>query len=241
VGVINIPRYEQEALRAIDPRALDRATEACLDARRIGSTLREFRLDSCGAFVAAKLREFDFALQAFAIAKAAKKLADTGESARRAANNLQNAVRQMQQRIDTHEQGVQRFFVDDLIVPPARISEEMSITVRYRWRPSAEAEWSHDTITFTHSYDPRPDSYVPPPKRKPSACQQERDRQEALWREWEQLMKGALFSVADYFREGRDGAAIPKTFQARVGAFDRRLTNFSCQFWLEPPYTKTKQ
>ncbi len=92
--MVNVPRDEQEALRAIDVQALDRAIEACLDARRVGAALREFRLDSCGPFVAAKLREFDTALQACAGAKAAKKLADNGDRARRAGSNLDNAVRQ---------------------------------------------------------------------------------------------------------------------------------------------------
>lgn len=234
LSVINIPRDEQEALREVNVQALDREISASLDARRLGSPLRDLRLDSCGPFIAARLREFDVALQAYAGAKATKKLADTGERARRAGSNLGNAVRQMHQRIETQEQEGQRFFVDDQIIPPSNFTRTLSVRVDYRWRPSAEAEWAHGTITFTHSHDPRPDYSVPAPKRKPSASQRAQDLQDELWREWEQLMNNGLHSLAEYFRQGGDGAAIPKTFQARADAFHRRLNNFSCRFWLEP-------
>lgn len=231
-GEVNAPPDELAAIRAIDARALDRAIEACLDARRIVSALREFRLDSCGPFVAAKLREFDAALQAFASTKASKKLADTGDRARRAGSNLDNTVRQMQHRIDAQEQEGERFFIDDHVMPPSHFSKALVVPVHYRWRPSAEAKWTHGTITFIHMHDPRPDYSAPRPKRMPSASQQARDLQQELWREWEQLMKNALLSLVEYFRQGGDGTAIPKIFQARVNPYDRRLNNFSCRFWL---------
>lgn len=234
MSVINIPRGEQEALREVDVQVLDQAISVSLDARRLGSTLRALRLDSCGSFIATKLREFDLALQAYAGAKAAKKLADTGEYARRAGSNLGNAVRQMQQRIETQEQEGQRFFVDDQIIPPIHFTRTLSVRAHYRWRPSAEVEWTHGTITFTHLYDPRPNYSMLAPKRKPSTSQRAKDLQDELWREWEQLMNNGLYSLAEYFRQGGDGAAIPETFQARTDAFDHRLNNFSCRFWLEP-------
>lgn len=112
--------------------------------------MRNLRLDSCGPFISAKPREFDVALQAYAGAKATKKLADTGERARRAGSNLGNAVRQMQQRIEAQEQEGQRFFVDDQIIPPSNFTKTLSVRVGDRWRPSAEAEWAHGAITFTH-------------------------------------------------------------------------------------------
>ncbi|WP_282276219.1 hypothetical protein [Stenotrophomonas sp. PS02297] len=233
MSVINIPCDEQKALRQVDVQVLDRAISASLDARRPGATLRDLRLDSCGPFIAAKLREFDVALQAYAGAKAAKKLADTGERARRAGSDLGNAVRQMQQRIETQEQEGQRFFVYDQIIPPSHFTRTLSVRVCYRWRPSLEVEWAHGTITFTYSHDPCPDYSMPAPKRKSSTRQRAQDLQDELWREWEQLMNNGLHSLAEYFRQGGDGAAIPKTFQARTDAFDRRLNNFSCRFWLD--------
>jgi len=234
LSIINIPRDEKEVLREINVQVLDREISASLDARRLGSTLRSLRLDSCGPFVSTKLREFDLALQAYAGDKATKKLADRGERPRRAGSNLGNAVRQMQQRIETQEHEGQRFFVDDQIIPPSNFMKTLSVRVGYRWRLSTEAEWAHGTITFTHLHDPRPDYSMPAPNRKPSSSQRARDLQDELWREWEQLMNNGLHSLAEYFRQGGDGAAIPNTFQARTDALTHRLNNFSCRFWLEP-------
>ena len=227
---INIPRDVQEALKSIDAGALQRSIEACLDTQRAGS-LREYRLDSCGPFVATKLREFEAALKEHAGAKAAKKLAETGSRARRAGSDLANAVQWMQHRLETEEKERQLFYIDDQILPPGRFGKQLTVPVRYRWRPSAEAEWVHGSITFSHVYNPKPDFSVPPPKRKPSASQQERELQEELWRQWEQLRDGGLHFLAEYLREGRDGAAIPKEFEARVSDHDRRLNNLSCRFW----------
>ena len=228
---INTPRDVQEAVRSIDVRALERTIEECLDTQRTGSGLRAYRLDSCGPFVATKLRAFEAALKDHAGAKAAKKLAETGSRARRAGSDLAHAIQWVQHRLETEAKEGQLFFIDDQIVPPGRFDERLRVPVSYRWRPSIEAEWVHGRITFTHVYDPKPDYSVPPPKRKPSAGQLERDRQDELWRQWEQLRDGGLHSLAEYLREGQDGAAIPKEFQARVDNYDRSLNNFSCRFW----------
>lgn len=228
---INLPREVQEALKSIDGGTLQRSIDASLDARRVASALREHRLDSCGLFVANKLRAFESALKDYAGAKAAKKLAETGSRARRAGSELASAVRWMQHRSEAEDKEHQLFFIDDQILPPIRFGKQLSVPVSYRWRPSTEAEWSYGSITFSHVHDPRPDFSVPPPKRKPSASQQERDRQEELWRQWEYLRDGGLQSLAEYLREGGDGSAIPKEFQARVDDRDRRLNNHSCRFW----------
>ncbi|MCC5053892.1 hypothetical protein [Xanthomonas campestris] len=236
---INLPPEEVAALRAIDTRALGQAIDACLDARRGASSLRENRLDSCGLYVASKLRAFETALAAYAGAKSAKKLADTESRARRAGSDLVAAVQNMQHRVETQEKERKLFFVEDHIIPPGSFSKQLSVPVRYSWRPTPEAEWIYGTITFSHTHDPRPDYRVSPPKRKPSAAKQERDQQDELWRQWEQLRDRGLESVATYLREGRDGAAIPQSFQARVDPYDRHLNNFSCRFWLEPAGTTT--
>lgn len=228
---INLPRDVQQALKSIDVGALERSIEACLDTQRVASALREYRLDSCGLFVANKLRAFEAALKEYAGAKAAKKVAETGSRARRAGGELAGAVRWMQHRLESEEKEHQLFFIDDQIVPPSRFGKQLSVPVSYRWRTSADAAWTHGSITFSYVHDPRPDFNVPPPKRKPSASQQERDRQDELWRQWEQLRDGGLQSLAEYLREGRDGAAIPKEFQARVDDRDRRLNSHSCRFW----------
>ena len=40
-------------------------------------------------------------------------------------------------------------------------------------------------------------------------------------------MKLGLHSLVEYFREDRNGTAIPKTFQAQADANERYLNNFS--------------
>lgn len=71
----------------------------------------------------------------------------------------------------------------------------------------------------------------PPPARKPSAAKQAQERQEDLYREWKLLKDQALFCVRDYFREGRAGANIPKTFRVKYDPYTRGLNNFSAKFW----------
>ncbi len=46
-------------------------------------------------------------------------------------------------------------------------------------------------------------------------------------------MRGALYSVRDYFRQGGDGAKIPESFRATVDSYSRGLNNYSTQFWRE--------
>jgi hypothetical protein len=237
---INLSPEEMAALRAIDTRALGQAIDARVETRRGVSSLREYRLDrSCGQYVASKLCAFEAALASYAGAKAAKKLADTGSRTRRAGSGLVAAVQNMLHRVETQEIERKLFFIDDHIIPPGNFSKRLSVPVRYSWRPMPEAEWTYGAITFIHTHHPRTDYRVPPPKRKPSAAQQERDQQGERWRQWEQLRDRGLGSLGEYLREGRDGAAIPKTFQARVDPYDRHLNNFSCQFWLEPAGKKT--
>lgn len=238
MGEISIPKDEQETLHAIDVEALEGAIETCLAARRLGSMLKTYRLDRAGPFVAAKFRAFEVALAEHAGAKASKKVADTYRRARAAGSALSNAVQLMKHRISKQVQESELFFVDDHVIPPSHFSELLDVCVSYRWRPGIDADWVHDSITFSHVHEPRPEYTAAPAKRKPSASQQVRDRQDELWRVWEQLMRLALYSLIQYFREGRDGAEIPKAFQARPDAFHRRLNNFSCNFWMGPAKTK---
>jgi hypothetical protein len=105
------------------------------------------------------------------------------------------------------------------------------VRVSYRWRRTIDDAWSYGSITFHHNFDPRPDFMVPVPTRKPSKAKQERDLQDQLYQTWEDLMRLGLYSVRDYFREGRDGAAIPDVFQAKPDSRSRGLNNFSTKFW----------
>ena len=233
MGEINIPREERDALKAIDVDILDKRIEQCLDEKRF-SALRGLGLESCGPYVASNLRKYETALAEYSTAKAAKKLGETKSRARRAGDDLARAVQQMKYRVGTEETEDQLFHVEDRIIPPYQFSEHLTVCVSYRWRPTTANEWVFGSITFTHDVDTQPDHTVPPSKRKPSAAQQARNRQDVLYREWEHLMRLALHSVKEYFRDGGNAAAIPKTFKAKADAYSRGLNNFSTRFWLAP-------
>lgn len=228
---INIPRTEREALRAVEDDVLNQLIDQCLREER-SSALRLLRLDNCGPYIASQVRAFETALDTYARAKAEKKRAETRYDALSAGRDLVHAVLLMKQRIATEEEEGQRFHVDDLIMPPHRFGERMSVRVSYRWRPSAVDQWACGDITISHDVDMRPDYTQPPPKRKPSAARQVQERQEALHREWEHLKMLALHSVKDFFRSGGNGAEIPKVFQVQTDAYTRGLNNFSAKFWL---------
>lgn len=227
---INIPRDEQEALRAVDIEVLDKLIEQCL---REGQphVLRILRLESCGLYVTSKLREYERTLMACGKAKTEKKRAETLYRARRAGSDLADAVQQMHHRLKTEEQEGQLFYIEDHITQPYSFGERVTVQVSYRWRRTILDRWAYGSITFSHDVDLRPDYTMPPPKRKPSAAKQEQDRQDKLYREWDYLRSLGLHAVREYFRGGGDGEGIPQKFQAKTDSYGRRMNNFSAQFW----------
>jgi hypothetical protein len=197
--------------------------------------LRRLPLANCGSYIATKLHYFEQALAKHREGKAPRERAETGDAVRRAARDLSFAVGAMKQRMETEQKEVQLFSVDDQITPPYRFSKHLSVRVSYRWRRTVDDEWTFGSITFVHDVDLRPDYTIPAPKRKPSAAKQEQDLQNRLYQTWEHLMRGALYSVRDYFREGGDGDKIPDAFQATVDSHTRGLNNYSTQFWRQHP------
>jgi hypothetical protein len=232
MGEINIPRDQQTAITAIDARELDRLIDQAIREERSGE-LHRLPLAACGSHIGTKLHSFDRALAKHREAKAPRKRAETGDALRRAGHDLSFAVGTMKQRLETEQKDAQLFIVDDQIVPPYRFTTQMSVRVSYRWRRTIEDEWQWGSITFVHHHDPRPNYAVPAPTRKPSAAKQE--LQNRLYQTWEHLMRGALYSVRDYFRDGGDGAKIPETFQVTVDSYSRDLNNYSTQFWRQQP------
>lgn len=231
MGIINIPRDEQAALKSLDPMLLRALIDQCLREERF-TALRQLSLGNCGLFVSTKRDRFERALDAYAKAKAAKKREETLRAARRAGSDLLNAVEQMHHRMETEEEEGERFYVDDLITPPYTLGVKLSVCVRYRWRPAPTESWALGDITFLYDVDLRPDYSRPPPARKPNAAKQAQDREDILYREWEHLKDQALFSVRDYFQAGGNGADIPKTFQVIPDVYSRGLNNHSTKFWL---------
>lgn len=234
MGEINIPRDQQTAITAIDATELDRLIDQAIREERSGE-LHRLPLAACGSHIGTKLHSFDRALAKHREAKAPRKRAETGDALRRAGHDLSFAVGAMKQRLETEQKDAQLFIVDDQIVPPYRFTTQMSVRVRYRWRRTIEDEWQWGSITFVHHHDPRPNYAVPVPTRKPSAAKQEQELQNRLYQTWEHLMRGALYSVRDYFRAGGDGAKIPETFQVTVDSYSRDLNNYSTQFWRQQP------
>lgn len=232
MGEINMPRDEQDAVRAVDIDMLDKLIDQCVYEERPGA-MHRLGLASCGLFVAQKLRAFERALTEYGKAKAAKKRAETRESVLRAGSDLAHAVQQMKDRAETEQKEGQVFCVDDQIVSPYSFSEKLTVCVSYRWRQSTEGDWASGRITFSHDFDSRPDYTQPLSKRKPSATKVEEDRQNKLRREWERLRNLALCSVRDFLKNGGNGNAIPQTFSAKTDPYSRGLNNYSADFWRE--------
>lgn len=230
MGALNVPRAEIDALKAVDTGLLHKLIEQCLYEERL-SPVQGLRLERCGLYVATRLQEFERALANHGKAKAAKKRAETESRVRRAGGDLEHAVQQMKERVAREEQESQLFYIDDQISPPYGFSERLTVRVDYRWREALEGEWKHGSITFSHDAEPRSHYRAPTPARKPSAAQQERERQDELYRRWEHLMSLALHSVREHFRRVGSGTAIPQNFQAKTDAFTGDLNNFSAQFW----------
>lgn len=234
MGEINIPRDQQNALKAIDTNDLDRLVDQAIREERLGD-LYGLPLTSCGPYISTKLHYFEQALAKHRVAKAPRKRAETENALRRAGSDLSFAVGVMKRRMETEQKEGELFYVDDQIMPPHRFGECLSVRVGYRWRRTVDDEWTFGSITVVHNVDLRPDYTIPVPKRKPSAAKQEQDRQTKLYQTWEHLMRGALYSVRDYFKEGGDGDKIPETFQATVDSYSRGLNNYSTQFWRQQP------
>jgi hypothetical protein len=232
MGEINIPPDQQVALDAVDMRELDRLIDQALRSEQSGAIPGLLR--NCGPYVGGRLLAFEQALGRHRTAKAGRKREETGRDLQSAGSDLAHAVDGMKRRVETERKDAELFVIDDLIGPPHRFSKSLRVTVNYRWRRSADDGWTYGSITFTHEVDARPDYARPAPKRKPSAAKQEQNLQHQLYRTWEDLMRGGLYSVRDFFRNGGDGAAIPDTFKVAVDAHSRGLNNFSTQFWREP-------
>ena len=230
MGEINLTDDEMSAIKAVDNGLLRKLIDQCLQEETI-HPLRALRLERCGDFVAARQRDYAKALADLEKAKAAKKVAEMEGRARRAGDNLANAVHQMMHRAKAEEEERQLFFVDDHIIPPTQFDERMSVCVSYQWRKSVDDAWVHASITFNHEVIMRPDYSLPKPKRKPSAAKQAQDRQERLWREWDHLKGLSLHSVKQFLKDSGNGVDIPKTFKATVDAHSGALNNYSTKFW----------
>lgn len=227
MGEINLDPRERQAIATIDRSDLQALIDSVI-AGEHPSVLRRLPLSNCSPCLGSKLHHFELAFADHAKAKSAKKREETRYYLEKAGRDLSFGLDMLKERLAQDLTEGVLFRVDDHILWPTTFHPEMSVAVRYRWRPTVEAEWSRGHITFTHRADIRPDA--PTPRRKPSAATLARELQERLFTQWQYLMRGALYSVRDYFRVGGDGAAIPKTFTA-VTDRQGNLNNHSTRFW----------
>ena len=234
MGELYIPRDQQNALAAIDTRELEGLLDQAIQEER-SNGLHRLALANCGPYIAAQYQSFYEALAKYRDAKSFRKREQTEDTLRRAAHDVSIAVRGMKQRMETEQKESELFIIDDQIIQPFHFSKHMTVRVSYRWRQTLDDGWSHGTITFIHDVDPWPNYTTPAPKRKPSAAKREEELQYRLCQTWENLMRGALYSVRDYFRDGGDGDKIPEAFKVTVDSYSRNLNNHSTQFWRQHP------
>lgn len=229
MGELNVPRNEADALKAIDTKLLASLLDQSIREEH-ANALRHLRLDSCGLYVRTQLRAFERALSAHAAAKSSKKRAETDYDVRKTGSDLEHAVLQMQARVTEEEAEGQRFFVDDHVMPPIALSEQLQVRVSYRWRQDDATDWKYRSTTFIHEFVPRPHYTLPSTARKPSKARQEQDRQEALYRQWEYLRMLGLHAIRDHFRQGGAGDTIPELVRAKADPHTHSLNNFSARF-----------
>lgn len=225
---IYVPHHERAALSAIDTSELEKRLDQAINEERSGC-LAKLNLSRCGDYVARCLHSFERALSAHREAKSVRKRSETWDYLQKMKRELSFAVHSMQRRVEEETQEEQKFRVEGEMFPPFRFSKRLTATVRYQWRKSVD-DWIYGSITFLHLFDPLDLRRLQSPKRKLSARKQEEELQTQLAGTWEQLMRGALYSVQEFFKEGGHPSGVPEKFEARV---DGRgyLNNFSTVFW----------
>jgi hypothetical protein len=231
---LTVPNDQAAAIASVIPRELTHAIDIAIREESTAA-LRPLNLECCGIYVAQKMSGFEKAIAAHRKAKSPRKREKTEYDLRRSGYALTHAVDAMQQRVNEERTDAKRFIINDQVLAPSRFNESLSVAISYRWRQAAQDSWRYSRITFTHKAKLHEAYLAPAPKRKPSAAKQEQERQERLYREWEHLLRGALDSLRDFFRNGGDGAKIPETFEAVADPRDGSLNNHSTKFWLKPP------
>lgn len=227
---INMTRDEKEAVSGIDRRELQKQIDQCIYEERTGG-IHSLGLSRCGLYVASALRNFERTLGDYSKAKSSKKREDTRTSVLRAGSDLVHAVQIMKDRAETEQQDGQFFYVEDQILPPASLREQLTVRISYKWRRSVEDNWTYSSITFSHTSVSRPDYSQPAPTRKPSAAKVRQGREAKLYEEWEHLRDLALCSVRDFFKSGDDGNSIPTAYSVKPDSHSGRLNNYSADFW----------
>lgn len=226
---INMPAAEQAAIGHLDTSKVDAEIREAIKNGRSGALPR--LLSGCGPHISRRLHYFEAALQDHVAAKGPRKREQTENLLRKARYDLSFAVSSMQTRVALERADAERFFVDDVIHPPFRFGPRLDVSIGYRWRSEPEVPWSYGCISFLHTVDGAPGLLPPLPRGTRGAAQRERDREATFEQAWSDLVRGALYSVRDYFREDGDGAAIPETWKVKSDPRTGALNNRSTRFW----------
>lgn len=149
---INMTRDEKEAVSGIDRSELQRQIDQCIYEERTGG-IHSLGLSRCGLYVASALRNFERALGDYSKAKSSKKREDTRTSVLRAGSDLVHAVQIMKDRAETEQQDGQFFYVEDQILPPVSLREQLTVRISYKWRRSVEDNWTHNHVYRRLSFD----------------------------------------------------------------------------------------
>lgn len=198
---INMTRDEKEAVNEIDRSQLQKLIDKCIYEERTGG-IHSLGLSRCGLYVASALRNFERALGDYSKAKSSKKREDTRTSVLRAGSDLVHTVQIMKDRAEAEPRDSQFFYVEDQILPPVSLRDQLTVWVSYKWRRSVDKIWTHGSITFSYTAVSRSDYSQPAPTRKPSAAKVRQEREARLYGEWEHLRNLALCSVRDFFKSG---------------------------------------
>lgn len=132
----------------MDTERLQKLVSQCLNDED-SSALRGLRLESCGDYVAAQFRIFERALANYGMAKSVKKRTETEQDARRAGSALVSALEEMQGRVEAEETEGQLFFVEDDVMQPLGSSNNLSVSVRFRWRALITDPWVRNCMDLT--------------------------------------------------------------------------------------------
>ena len=227
---LTLSSTEAHAIESVDEDELRRLIDQSIYSEGT-TTIRQLSLERCGPYISQALRKFEHSVTAHEKAKSPRKREQTEYDLRRDGYALCDAVYAMKQRLEEEREDAKYFYIDDRILQPYRLSDNLSATIYYRWRKAVEDEWTHGSIKFSHTVKFRPDYSAHKTKRKPSKATLERERQVNLSQIWEHLVRCALYTLRDYFREGRSGAEIPEFFEAVPDAYSGSLNNYSTDFW----------
>lgn len=226
---INLPTDESAAIGALNARHVDALIRDAVQTGRSG-TLPGL-LSGCGSLISRRLHYFEATLRDHLKAKAPRKREQTEGLMRKAGYDLSFAVSAMQTRVTLERAEAERFSVDDIVYPPFRFGPLLDVQIGYRWRSGPDASWSHGRIRFLQTVD-APAGVLPSlPRGSKGATQRERDREATFEQAWSDLVRSALYSVRDYFREGGDGGAVPETWKVTSDPRTGALNNRSTRFW----------